>query len=219
MDGRIATASDAQRHGMEGDEDGINASNDSEIRSVEIADDDDDEDDDVLAGSASSSYHSDSFAMLARLTRDSAGGTVSGRDMSSGAPTRSFGVGVPGFDSGSILGVTGGSLSPSHPSLSSRVLETLQRSASGVTESWRELRYVMRSASSKKVTGATASLIQNGLLMNSIEWVRRSITKGADTKAKDEDGVDIVGLAVRFGCDIGIVKVRSNGFRPIIFLI
>jgi len=97
--------------------------------------------------------------------------------------------------------------------LTSRVLEGLQRNTSGLTSSWRELRHCLRSASSKRVSGATLMLIQNGLLLDSVPWVKRSLSAGADAKSVDEDGHSIVSIAVALGCSNDIIKVRMDEER------
>ena len=56
-------------------------------------------------------------------------------------------------------------------------------------------------------------LIQNGLLLDSVPWVKRSLSAGADAKSVDEDGHSIVSIAVALGCSNDIIKVRMDEER------
>ncbi|GMI11426.1 hypothetical protein TrRE_jg3934, partial [Triparma retinervis] len=92
-------------------------------------------------------------------------------------------------------------------SLTSRVIEGLQRNTSGLTNSWRELRHVLRSASTKRISGASQMLIQNGLLLDSVPWVKRALSAGADAKSLDEDGRSVVLVAIALGCSNDVIKI------------
>lgn len=57
-----------------------------------------------------------------------------------------------------------------------------------------------------RISAGTRSLIHDGLLVNSISWVRRALRNGADVNCLDEEGNSIIFLSVAVGCEVSIVK-------------
>ncbi|GMH67366.1 hypothetical protein TrLO_g5893 [Triparma laevis f. longispina] len=96
--------------------------------------------------------------------------------------------------------------SDQQPLLSMTALEGLQRNTSGITSSWRDVRHIMRSASARRITTSTIMLIQNGLLLDSLDWVKRAISVGADSKTQDEDGYSVLRIAIALGCSLPIIE-------------
>jgi len=50
-------------------------------------------------------------------------------------------------------------------------------------------------------------LIQNGLLLDSVPWVKRALSAGADAKSLDEDGHSVVSIAIALGCSNDVIKI------------
>ena len=100
-----------------------------------------------------------------------------------------------------------GVIQNSSRSLNSRGIESLQRHTTLQTSNWREIRHMLRSASSKRVTGATLLLIHNGLMLDSPQWVKRALTAGADAKSQDEDRYSVIRVAILLGCSCKVISM------------
>ena len=53
---------------------------------------------------------------------------------------------------------------------------------------------------------ATRSLINDGVLVDSLEWVERALRNGADCEGRDEEGISILQLAISMGCQLPIIR-------------
>jgi len=82
---------------------------------------------------------------------------------------------------------------------------TLANDASKSTTS-QLMRATTSAGRSIRISTATRSLIHDGLLVNSLSWVRRALQNGADVNCLDEEGNTILFLSVSMGCGFSIVK-------------
>jgi len=68
------------------------------------------------------------------------------------------------------------------------------------------------SGSRRSMSASTNSLINDGLLLNSLSWVKKALSAGAVVKSHDEEDNSILLLAVSLGCSTNIISmlIRSG---------
>jgi hypothetical protein len=63
----------------------------------------------------------------------------------------------------------------------------------------------------RKKSPSTKTFINNGLLLDNPEWVKKFIASGVDSKVQDDEGNSVLLIAICLGCSCDIINILVNG--------